>query len=150
MNDKISKAVEDLLNTPKPPEPDKDELPKPFTFKDGKDPAGVPIERQDYVSASCKRCYGRGYVTYLVGDGYLSGPPGARAARQARDQRACPSCVQKGYLKARKAYDARVAEKIKEGARPEFAAMLAQVALGYADAETIAKVQAGDKIPVGG
>lgn len=152
MDSQINSAVKDLIEheaaQPKPP---KDEAPGAFKFNTAKDKVGIPLESVDYVKASCKLCHGRGYLSFLVGDGYLDGAP-----RKARDLRAC-TCVHRGYSKTRLAFQKRVLEDVKDfmtGYKGEFPDVEAQrqherftkqalVAFGFADQKTILDVQNG-------
>lgn len=74
-------------------EPTVEEL-GPFTFSEGLDKVGLPIEHPSYVKRSCKNCRGRGGVIQLVG---------------GRHWQTC-GCVNKGYTKLRMAFGKRAAE----------------------------------------
>jgi len=98
----INAAVEALIadsEKRKAAEPAKDAPPGEFKFNEALDKVGLPLESARYINKKCSTCYGRGYVTRLVGDGYKGG-----VQLQARSQETC-ACVHRGYTKARLAHE---------------------------------------------
>lgn len=91
-------AVQHLLDNPDTT----DKPPKEFKFNTALDEVGLPLESLDYAKNNCKSCYGRGYLSYLVGNGYKDGQQ-----LQARNEMAC-HCVHKGYSKVRLAKQAEL------------------------------------------
>jgi hypothetical protein len=91
----VQQLLEDSAAKAPPPE-EKDEAPGKFRFKLGHDDLGLRNESEHYVNPRCSQCYGKGYLSLLVGNGYKDGQ-----ARQARDLVPC-NCVHKGYMKRRR------------------------------------------------
>ena len=85
--------------------------PEPFKFSDAKDIRGLPMEHAVYAKSSCKNCYGRGYVTKIIGNGYAGGRKIA-----ARDYDLC-GCLHKGYSNVRRAFEAVVTQRVKDGGK---------------------------------
>jgi hypothetical protein len=60
------------------------------------DKVGLPMEHPSYAKSSCNSCYGRGYIIQTVG---------------GRRYQTC-GCVNKGYVRTRKAFEAKVADTL--------------------------------------
>lgn len=82
------------IDTKKVREPE-DKPPAPYVMSTDKDKTGLPFEHPSYIKRSCKECYGRGWCSYLIGNGYKEGK-----RLQNRDLRTCV-CVTKGYIKTK-------------------------------------------------
>ena len=117
-------------------EEDKD--PAPFAFSAAKDNLGLPMEHADYVNKKCKHCYGRGYHTVLIGDGYTTAGE-KREKRKNRNYNLC-QCVHNGYTKTRKAFDRRVEEDVKAGMTREAAVADALVASGFGPPQEVVSI----------
>jgi hypothetical protein len=101
----IQKLLEQLTEAnPAPVTEAEDRDPAPFKFSEALDKVGLRLESPAYIKKSCNDCFGRGFQTWLIGDGYRTGDHGWRVKRKNRDARAC-RCVVKGYVKTRFAHD---------------------------------------------
>lgn len=107
----IRKAVQASALEPEPV----DKEPGPFVFGTGRDHVGLPLEHPAYAKTSCRECsYGRGYVTVLLGNGYVKTGPATKRPIRARDRNVC-ACVHKGYTRVRLDFDRRVEALVGKG-----------------------------------
>ena len=96
--DQIVASLEQADTKPKwEPEKTFEELGTEYPFSDAKDAVGIPLEDKAYVKRSCKNCNGRG--------GVIMTP----AKQSGRRWVAC-GCLRKGYVRARHAFDLRMAQ----------------------------------------
>lgn len=114
MDTRMNAAVEALIadaDKRKAKEPVKDAPPGEFRFNEALDNVGLPLEGERYINKNCGTCYGKGYVTRLVGNGYKDG-----VQLQARQQEAC-ICVHRGYTRQRLQTQREIAALEKAKAR---------------------------------
>lgn len=81
---KKPKTLEELFETP-------------FTFSTAQDKVGLPMEHKTYVKRGCNDCYGRGYVIQTGG---------------GRRYQTC-GCLNRGYVKTRRAVEAEADQLVK-------------------------------------
>jgi hypothetical protein len=100
----MSDILDELV---KPPVAEAPTNPSSFSFSTAKDTVGLPVESAKYVKSSCRLCYGRGFQTLLVGNGYNQDG----TSNKTRAFRVC-QCVVKGYTNARIKFDKEVEERL--------------------------------------
>lgn len=96
---------------------------KAFKFADARDQVGLPVEHVAYAKRSCNNCYGRGYVTKIIGNGYAGG-----LAIKPREHDLC-GCLHRGYNKVRRAFDEEVVKRVREGAAVDAALVTTRAAV---------------------
>lgn len=78
-----------------------------YLFKDKKDQIGLPMESIIYVKKNCNECYGKGYITSLIGDGYILNETKLKVKNDVMDTYPC-LCMHKGYARTRLKLEAQI------------------------------------------
>lgn len=79
-----------------------------YVFNESKDVIGLPLESIVYVKKNCKKCQGRGYLSYLIDDGYTT-IANDRTKNEERRHTPC-ICLNRGYVRIRKMLENQITE----------------------------------------
>lgn len=73
-----------------------------YEFNQNPDQIGLPTESRFYIKNNCKKCYGKGYLIYLIKDGFFFDKE--TKVKKVNENRACSPCpcINVGYVRTRK------------------------------------------------
>lgn len=132
-----AKQVVDALGVEVEEKPAEAPKPEDFKFLTAPDAAGLPQEHPRYADPKCRLCNGKGMVRRVVVDGTVgrvfdAGKKDPDTKNPKRIVEAC-GCLNKGYTRTRKKFEAIVEAASKDGMPKDEAKRMALLDLGLAE-----------------